>query len=124
MYLFLIVFFALLHFPQVVRYVVEPPLRELYFTGPRLKGYGFWNGLPPADMCAQITQTSSEVWQKYNSAQCMLLLDQYFQAFYVGAYAIIYVTIFYYCLSFGQQLYIFHYQYRLLTTMTAKIKNG
>lgn len=124
MYYFLIAVFALLHCPQVMRHVAEPPLRELYFAGPRLKGYGFWNGLPAADICAQITQTSAEVWQKYNQPQCAILLEQNFQAFYVGAYGVLYIVALYYCLTFSQQVYFFHYQYRLLSTMTApKIKN-
>jgi hypothetical protein len=123
MYLFLIVVFSLLHFPQVVRFVLEPPLRELYFAGPRLKGYGFWNGLPPADICAHLTQTSADVWRQYNSVQCDLVLDQYFHAFYVGAYSLLYVWMLYYTLSYFQQVYVIHHQYRLLSSINNRIKN-
>jgi hypothetical protein len=124
MYLFLTLVLALFHCPQVVRYGLEPALRELYFVGPRLKGYGFWNGLPPADICAQITQTSAEMWNMVGTgAKCILLLEQNFQAFYTGAYALLYLCTLYYTLSTWQQTYFFHHQVRLLQTTMKEIKN-
>lgn len=126
MYLLLIVVFSLLHCPQVVRFALEPALRELYFVGPRLKGYGFWNGLPPADICAQITQTSADVWRGVAAVQCTTLMEQYFQAFYVGVYSLLYVCTLYYTLLTFQPMYLFNQQLSLLKVTFAerkKIKN-
>ena len=125
MYLFFVAVLALLHCPQVVRNVLEPALRELYFVGPRLKGYGFWNGLPQADICAQLTQTSADVWT-HAVGQCTTLTEQYFQAFYVGSYTSIYLLTLYCTLSTMQQMYFFSQQVRLmgLVSDAKKIKNG
>ena len=114
MYLFFVALLAFLHCPQVVRNVLEPALRELYFVGPRLKGYGFWNGLPQADICAQLTQTSADVWRGVAVSQCTTLTEQYFQAFYVGSYTSIYLLTLYYTLSTMQQMYLFSQQARLM----------
>jgi hypothetical protein len=123
MYLFLIGVLSLLHCPQVVRHALEPALRELYFVGPRLHGYGFWNGLQPADICAQLTQTPSDVWRGFSALQCSTLTEQYFQAFYVGAYSLLYVLILYYTLTTFQQMYLFNHQLRLFTNVK-EIKNN
>lgn len=124
MYLILIAILCFLHCPQVVRLVLEPALKELYFVGPRLKGYGFWNGLPPADICAQLTQTTAEVWRLAgNGAHCAEVLEQNFQAFYVGAYAVLYLCTLYHTLCTWQQTYYFHHQVRLLQTTMKEIKN-
>ena len=114
MYLFFVAVLAFLHCPQVVRHVLEPALRELYFVGPRLKGYGFWGGLPPADICAQLTMTSADVWRGTAAVQCTTLVEQYFQAFYVGSYTLFYALTLYYTLSTMQQVYLFNQQIRLM----------
>jgi hypothetical protein len=124
MYSFLLLTFAILHCPQVVRYVLEPAAREIYFVGPRLKGYGFWNGLPHADICAQITQTSVDVWRGVAAPQCSTLVQQYFEAFYVGTYFLLYAVTLYITFTTWQQVYFFQHQLRFVQTTMKEIKNN
>ena len=111
MYAILIFLFAFLYFTQVVR-LAEPGLRELYFKGPRFQGYGFWNGLPLPDVCAQLTHTSVELWNT-NTAQCITLTDRYFEAFFVAVYFVMYVWLFINFLYSLQQMALYRYQYKL-----------
>jgi hypothetical protein len=117
---FLIFFlFACLHFQQAVRYVLEPPLRELYFKGPRLHGYGFWNGLPNTDICSHLTNTAVEVWV-FNIGQCTAITDRYFDAFYIGVYSLLYVILLYNLLFYLQQMSLYQYQYKLFCQLSNK----
>lgn len=43
------------------------PFRKLYREGPAL--LGFWENLPEADVCAQITGVHAEFW-RHNSVEC------------------------------------------------------
>ena len=104
--------FLLWHATPLVQFVFEGPLRELYFKGPRFQGYGFWNGLPLSDICAQLTHTASEMWGN-NAAQCITITDRYFQAFYIGTYGIVYIILLYNLLNSLQYMSMLHYQYRL-----------
>lgn len=105
--------FLLLNCWPVVQFLFEGPLRELYFKGPRFQGYGFWNGLPLSDICAQLTHTASEMWGN-NVAQCVIITDRYFQAFFIGTYGIVYIIVLYNLLSSLQYMSMLHYQYHLL----------
>jgi hypothetical protein len=104
--------FLLLHCKWLVQFFVETPMKQLYFKGPRIQGYGFWNGLPLNDICAQITHTASEVWT-LNVAQCIIITDRYFEAFYIGSYSVLYIFMLYNLLVSFQQMSMLHYQYRL-----------
>jgi hypothetical protein len=111
MYTILIFLFAFLYFTQVVR-LAEPGLRELYFKGPRFQGYGFWNGLPITDVCAQLTHTAVELWTN-NLPQCITITNRYFDAFYVGVYSVAYLWLLINFLYSLQQMAMYRYQYKL-----------
>lgn len=101
-----------MHCQGWVRGVLDRPLRDLYFRGPRVQGYGFWNGLPLPDICAQLTHTPSEVWVT-NAAQCITMTDRYFDAFYIGCTTLLYIWVLYSLCSHWSQLSLLDHQYRL-----------
>lgn len=68
---------------------VREPLQMLYFSGPALHGYGFWEGKAPADACAELTHTPSHFWV-VNSGECIALLNRHFDGFYVGFIVLVY----------------------------------
>jgi hypothetical protein len=58
-------------------------LRPLYFRGPSLFGFGFWQGQAPADMCASITTVPASHWQSHPS-ECEAVLRRNLDAFAIG----------------------------------------
>lgn len=77
---------------MILHATVREPLQMLYFSGPALHGYGFWEGKAPADACAELTHTPSHFWVA-NSGECIALLNRHFDGFYVG------FIVFLYCLA-------------------------
>lgn len=62
---------------------VHAPLAHLYLHGPQLHGYGFWEGLPPEDICARLTGTGTGIWLK-NSDECEVVLRRHTHGFVLG----------------------------------------
>ena len=84
------------------------PLRLLYLRGPAWSGWGFWEGRPPDDICADLTHVDARHWRDDlgGPAACAALVDRKFSAFVIGIAAIAAVattlavcaqTIHYYC---------------------------
>lgn len=76
---------------------VLTPLRRLYFDGPRIYGYGFWKGAAAHDICASLTNHSSEFWLGH-SAACQEIIAKDFNSIVVlvetiGYFAALYVLI-------------------------------
>lgn len=38
------------------------PLKNLYLYGPSFAGYGFWEGLPKAEICSRLTMVEARHW--------------------------------------------------------------
>ena len=55
----------------------------VYMHGPRVSGMGFWEGAPHADICAQMTGVSADMWHR-NQANCFQLIVRKFLAFVIG----------------------------------------
>ncbi len=66
------------------------PLRWLYLQGPALGGWGFWEGRPPGDICAELTHLPAEHFlnEPEGAAQCGSLVERKFVAFCLGATAV------------------------------------
>lgn len=75
----------------ILRLAVVEPLRYLYVHGPALGGWGFWEGRPQADACAELTAVPASFWAS-NVEPCSELLDRKFHAgltlLAVAAYAL------------------------------------
>lgn len=63
--------------------VITSPLRFIYLHGPSLAGFGFWNGVPYSQICAQITKVDNEHWKDHSFA-CQSLIDRQVDAFVVS----------------------------------------
>lgn len=68
---------------------IEIPLRELYFHGPSMHGYGFWKGLSNSQICAELTQVEESHWVT-NISTCNSLVHRQFEAFLIIIYFCIY----------------------------------
>ena len=70
------------------------PLRLLYLRGPAWSGWGFWEGRPPDDICAELTHVDARHWRDDLSgpAACDDLVDRKFQAFAIGIAAVMAMT--------------------------------
>lgn len=71
------------------------PLRQLYFFGPVILQYGFWAGMPNADICQTITHTPSSHWSNEGQQACANLVDNKFYSFRV----LIESGVYFYCIA-------------------------
>lgn len=88
-------------FAAVRDILVTAPLRSLVLYGPRLQlnlgigrvDVGFWQGLPLKDICAQMTNSGSDIWA-VNEAVCTEKIEasvtalEIFLAVYVYAHVV------------------------------------
>jgi len=76
---------------EVVRWLFLKPLKKLYFGGPSLGGWGFWEGAQEEDICASLTHVDAIHWSssKEGAEMCQSLLDRKFTAFAVGITAMV-----------------------------------
>ena len=75
------------------------PLKQLYFHGPRLWGWGGWEGFAPEDICSHITQVTSSVW-KIQKDNCTDLIERKFHSFLVTVFGVSYIFVLYKILSY------------------------
>ena len=59
----------------------------MYFGGPAWNGWGFWEGRPPDDVCAELTHVDGAHWRHDGSEACAELLERKFAAFVIGLLA-------------------------------------
>jgi len=69
------------------------PLKLLYFGGPRLWGWGGWEGISTEEICAQLTQVPAKVWE--NSTNCIELIERKFQTFLISIGSLAYFILVY-----------------------------
>jgi len=75
------------------------PLRLLFFQGPRVWGWGGWEGIQYEDICAQMTQVPAHVWRE-QMFTCAELLERKFTTFLVTVGAATYGFVLYKILSY------------------------
>lgn len=66
---------------DLLLFVFEPPLLHLYLYGPTFGSYGGWGGQALPDICAQLTSTSSQHWDK-NMDLCADMVHTRFDGFF------------------------------------------
>ena len=72
--------------------ILGPPLRILYFFGPKFLGIGFWGGMAAVDICATLTGVTATYWDS-NELECAMILSRDFGTFEVACVVISYVII-------------------------------
>lgn len=69
------------------------PIRKLYLQGPRINGFGFWQGSPLSEICASITSIPVEHWN-INNAECEAVINKKFDAIVVSLECILFMYIY------------------------------
>ena len=77
------------------------PLLFLYFYGSSIHGIGFWGGMSPTNICAQLTHTDPVIWN--NSDYCDDILMRQFDSFFIT-------------MSFFVYAFMLYVLYKFLTT--------
>lgn len=72
---------------------VEVPARTLFFYGPSLSGWGFWEGLTPAEICARMSNTRPDVWKGDQVSECRDMIQRKYNAFVLIIYLGIYIAL-------------------------------
>lgn len=80
-------------------YIFVWPLKTLYLYGPKIWGWGGWEGSNFEDICAQITLIPASVWSD-QMGNCISLIDRKFYTFFVSFYAFFYFFLLYNFVSF------------------------
>ena len=71
------------------------PLRDLYFQGPWVNGWGFWAGKDVEEICAYMNPTTSQMHWIRNINDCNELVERHFQTFLVGVKFVGYIVFLY-----------------------------
>lgn len=72
-------------------YGVISPLQYIYFRGPKLMGWGFWDGMHPHDICSELTNHKMRFVSGEHDATCHSMLVNKFESFLVLFLIFIYV---------------------------------
>lgn len=96
-------------------FFIIQPLKTLYFGGPRLWGWGGWEGISNEEICAQLTQVPAKVWE--NSINCSQLIERKFQTFLISIGSLTYFLFIY---KFLNYLYL---RYFVLGPLLKEFKN-
>lgn len=82
------------------------PLRELYFHGPWINGWGFWAGKDVEEICAYLNPTTSQMHWIRNIDDCNELVQRHFNTFLIGVKFVVYIVFLY--KGFMALLMLFH----------------
>ena len=104
---------------ELVKYVPEllfvQPLRTLYFKGPRLMGWGGWEGILLEDICSQLTTVPASIWRDQLS-NCQDLVERKFQTFLVT------ISILSYCFVLYKVVAYLWFRYFVVAPILAEIQ--
>lgn len=67
-------------FAYLIHTILEYPLREIYFKGPKLHGIGFWEGSHNSTICARLTSTNERTWLT-NPEQCSEIVQNNYNSY-------------------------------------------
>lgn len=62
------------------------PIRNLYFKGPWINGWGFWSGKTMEEICTYMNPSTSQMHWMKNTDDCIELVDKRFDSFMVSIY--------------------------------------
>lgn len=92
------------------RILLFNPLKFIYLHGPFLGGYGFWNGVEPSDICAQLSKGVPARFWLDNIDQCEEQIDKQIVAMCISVWIIVFIAACYFVLQIG----MWHYYQRLV----------
>ena len=106
---------ALVAFKLIPDFFFVSPLRILYFHGPRIWGWGGWEGINFEDICAQLTLVPASVW-KDQTKNCAELLERKFSTFLVSVFGAAYFFTLYKIISY------IYFRYFILAPLISELK--
>jgi hypothetical protein len=106
---------ALLALKMIPDLFFVSPLRILYFRGPRIWGWGGWEGISFEDICAQLTLVPASVW-KDQITNCTELLERKFSTFLVSVFGAAYFFTLYKVISY------IYFRYFVLAPLITELK--
>jgi len=72
---------------------IMQPLKQLYFRGPLLHGWGFWGGAAPESVCAAMLPGSHTSFWQDHLGECEVLLHQRFDSFSIAVHIVVYILL-------------------------------
>ena len=117
-------------FEVVWFYGVFCPLQFVYFRGPSLWGWGFWDGRHPHDICAELVGYKIRFSERHGSQLCHDMLVRKLETFIALFWIYVYLFILLWsirivvsfihrkCTGIGRSKYKSIYKTRLVNTMT------
>jgi len=74
---------------------VTQPLACLYWKGPSIYGFGFWESRDPAEICSALTNVDAKFWLASDQSwhMCEQLLSKKYDAFVVGTFGSAFVLL-------------------------------
>lgn len=122
-------FYKMLHIcVECTKYVFYYPLQSLYFNGPNIGNFGFWNGKSYADICSQLTNVPAHTWETdVLKIECLELINKNFNSFYITILFILYIYIIYILINYYWYRYFYWKPFlediKFLVKKKKKIKN-
>lgn len=99
-----------------IKNILISPIYQIYIHGPSLQGFGFWEGKHNYDICAELTNVSSEFWYNHSN-ECLLLIEKKFNSFCITILCITYSYVCVITMRHGIQL-LLHKVFPLQDTRT------
>ena len=78
--------------------MITNPLYILYRKGPRMNGFGFWEGKSDAEMCSILTNTMNDIWLN-NPSDCIEIINRNYGSFVISIYTLLLVFLFWKCIT-------------------------
>lgn len=91
---------------RLYSWIVWLPLMQLYLKGPTLHGYGFWNGKADRDICAQLSNLSSDAFHR-DPYSCFRLLFQHVDSFLIATHFLTLLFLLYCCLQYVYYRFVY-----------------
>lgn len=77
----------------VIWALIDGPFEYLYIHGPRVGSYGFWQNMPAADVCAEMTGVGAAHWREH-IAVCTETIRDRARSWTLLLYCALYCTLF------------------------------
>lgn len=87
-------FFNLLYF-----YIFIVPFARLYLQGPWFSGFGFWNGLPPHEICSRLNGASGPLSGHFSDHPevCLEMIERDISAKLILVETVVFLPLVLYC---------------------------
>lgn len=78
--------------------MIMNPLYIIYRKGPRVNGFGFWEGKSNEEICSILTNTRNDIWLN-NHNDCIEIINRNYDSFVISIYTLLIVFLFWKCIT-------------------------